>query len=91
MYHNGGQWQIVMELLKGGELFDRIVARRHYDERGARHLMTQITSAIKVYTYVLVVDHVIMLPQYYLQLFIYNVSTCFMIILINISVGVTWT
>jgi serine/threonine protein kinase len=40
------EWFIVMELLRGGELFDRIVAKKHYDETGAKNIMEQIVSAL---------------------------------------------
>jgi serine/threonine protein kinase len=40
-------WLIVMEKLNGGELFDRIVAKRHYSEMGARTIFLQILDAIR--------------------------------------------
>ncbi|KAL0371105.1 UNVERIFIED_CONTAM: Calcium-dependent protein kinase [Sesamum angustifolium] len=38
-YEDDSAVHIVMELCEGGELFDRIVARGHYTERAAAHVM----------------------------------------------------
>ena len=38
---------MVMEVMTGGELFDRIVQKEHYSEAEARSAVTQIVSAIK--------------------------------------------
>ncbi len=37
---------IVMELLKGGDLFDRIVEKGRYSEMAARKIMRKILSAV---------------------------------------------
>ena len=39
---------IVIELCEGGELFDRIVARRHYTERAAATVMKTIVEVVQV-------------------------------------------
>lgn len=39
---------LVMELCQGGELFDRIVARGHYSERGAATTTKTILEVVKV-------------------------------------------
>ncbi|XP_028084767.1 calcium-dependent protein kinase 24 [Camellia sinensis] len=39
---------LVMELCQGGELFDRIVARGHYTERGAATITKTILEVVKV-------------------------------------------
>jgi serine/threonine protein kinase len=38
---------IVMELMTGGELFDRIVAKDHYSEQAAQEAIKMIISAVK--------------------------------------------
>ncbi|GBG24498.1 Protein kinase, putative [Hondaea fermentalgiana] len=38
---------IVMEFLEGGELFDRIVQRKHYTERDARTIMSRVTRTVR--------------------------------------------
>lgn len=38
---------IVMELCRGGELFDRIVRKGHYSERKAAQLMKTIISVVE--------------------------------------------
>jgi serine/threonine protein kinase len=38
---------IVMELMTGGELFDRIVTKDHYSEMAARNAIEMIISAVK--------------------------------------------
>lgn len=37
---------LVLELLEGGELFDRIIARRNFSEEEASHIIRDITSAV---------------------------------------------
>lgn len=37
---------LVLDLVTGGELFDRIVARGHYTERDASGLLSQVLAAI---------------------------------------------
>ena len=37
---------IVMELIRGGDLFDRIVDKGKYDETSARNVMKKIMSAV---------------------------------------------
>lgn len=41
-----GRLYVIMELARGGELFDRIVARDHYSEADARAIVRNILSAI---------------------------------------------
>jgi serine/threonine protein kinase len=38
---------IVTDLCRGGELFDRLVEKVHYDELDARHIMKQILSGVE--------------------------------------------
>jgi calcium/calmodulin-dependent protein kinase I len=38
---------LVMDLMTGGELFDRIVTKDHYSEQEAKQALSQITIAIK--------------------------------------------
>jgi serine/threonine protein kinase len=38
---------IVMELCRGGELFDRIVSKEKYDENDARHIVIRILQGVK--------------------------------------------
>jgi len=37
---------IVLELVSGGELFDRIIAKGHYSEKDAAHLLHEVVVAI---------------------------------------------
>ncbi|EPS73534.1 calcium-dependent protein kinase 8, partial [Genlisea aurea] len=46
-YEDDNAVHIVMELCEGGELFDRIVARGHYTERAAAHVMKTIIEVIQ--------------------------------------------
>jgi calcium/calmodulin-dependent protein kinase I len=39
--------QLVMELMTGGELFDRIVEKEHYSEKEAADTIRPICDAIK--------------------------------------------
>lgn len=47
-YEDDSAVHIVMELCEGGELFDRIVARGHYTERAAAHVMKTIVEVVQV-------------------------------------------
>ncbi|KAK4407407.1 Calcium-dependent protein kinase [Sesamum angolense] len=47
-YEDDSAVHIVMELCEGGELFDRIVARGHYTERAAAHVMRTIVEVIQM-------------------------------------------
>jgi hypothetical protein len=48
---------LVLDLVTGGELFDRIVARGHYTELDASQLMVQVLGAIgSVLCFFLVAD-----------------------------------
>lgn len=38
---------LVMELMRGGELFERIIKKEHYSEQEASTALTQILSAIE--------------------------------------------
>ena len=46
MYDEKTKMYLVLDLVTGGELFDRIVARGHYTEQDAAGLLTQVLSAI---------------------------------------------
>jgi calcium/calmodulin-dependent protein kinase I len=46
-YRNKKYVYLVMELMTGGEMFDRIVEKLHYDEATARRDLTQIAEALK--------------------------------------------
>ncbi|KAL6976649.1 Calcium-dependent protein kinase 8 [Sarracenia purpurea var. burkii] len=48
-YEDDNAVHIVMELCKGGELFDRIVARGQYTERAAAAIMRTIAEVVQVY------------------------------------------
>ncbi|KAK9689204.1 hypothetical protein RND81_09G043200 [Saponaria officinalis] len=39
---------LVMELCAGGELFDRIIAKGHYSEKAAAHILRQIVNVVHV-------------------------------------------
>lgn len=39
---------LVLELLHGGELFDRIIERGKFDDGEARHLAVQLLEGVKV-------------------------------------------
>ncbi|KAG8388995.1 hypothetical protein BUALT_Bualt02G0183400 [Buddleja alternifolia] len=47
-YEDDNAVHIVMELCEGGELFDRIVARGHYTERGAAFVMRTIVEVVQM-------------------------------------------
>ncbi|KAL3828195.1 hypothetical protein ACJIZ3_016997 [Penstemon smallii] len=47
-YEDDNAVHIVMELCEGGELFDRIVARGHYTERAAAHVMKTIVEVVQM-------------------------------------------
>jgi calcium/calmodulin-dependent protein kinase-4 len=40
--------QLILQLVTGGELFERIVERGHYSERYAAEAVRQILSALQV-------------------------------------------
>ncbi len=46
MYDEKTKMYLVLDLVTGGELFDRIVARGHYTEQDAAGLLSQVLSAI---------------------------------------------
>ena len=46
VYDEKSKMYLVLDLVTGGELFDRIVARGHYTELDASQLMVQILGAI---------------------------------------------
>jgi calcium/calmodulin-dependent protein kinase I len=46
VYDEKSKMYLVMDLVTGGELFDRIVARGHYTELDASQLMVQVLGAI---------------------------------------------
>eukprot|EP00299_Pterocystis_sp_00344_P009189 c3775_g1_i1.p1 GENE.c3775_g1_i1~~c3775_g1_i1.p1 ORF type:complete len:366 (+),score=73.30 c3775_g1_i1:42-1100(+) len=46
IYEKKGRMFIVMELVTGGELFDRIIARQHFAENDARDLMHVLISTV---------------------------------------------
>ena len=43
-FDEGNEFYIVTELVAGGELFDRIVAKTHYTEKEARDLVKMFRS-----------------------------------------------
>ncbi|KAK4419575.1 Calcium-dependent protein kinase [Sesamum alatum] len=47
-YEDDSAVHIVMELCEGGELFDRIVARGHYTERAAAHVLRTIVEVVQM-------------------------------------------
>jgi serine/threonine protein kinase len=46
VYDEKSKMYLVLDLVTGGELFDRIVARGHYTELDASQLMVQVLGAI---------------------------------------------
>lgn len=46
VYEDDESFYLVMDLLKGGELFDEIVKRAKFNEKDAAEVMIQILSAI---------------------------------------------
>jgi len=46
VFTNGSTLYMVMEMVKGGDLFDRVVSKSKYDEEKARVLILQLLSAI---------------------------------------------
>jgi len=46
VYEDNRSLHIVTELCTGGELFDRIIAKGHYSEADAAHLIRTLTSAV---------------------------------------------
>lgn len=47
IYQTEDQVQLVMELMDGRDLFDRIITRQRYTEDNARKLMTQVCHGVK--------------------------------------------
>ncbi|KAG5187894.1 kinase-like domain-containing protein, partial [Tribonema minus] len=47
VYHQPGRCMMVMELMEGGELFDRIVAKETYNESEARDLIRILLEALR--------------------------------------------
>jgi len=47
VYENDEQFYLVMELVKGKELFDKIVERGMYSERDAANIIVQVVSAVQ--------------------------------------------
>lgn len=45
-FDEGNDFYIVTELVEGGELFDRIVSKSHYTEKGARDLVKLMLETI---------------------------------------------
>jgi calcium-dependent protein kinase len=48
VYEDDNAVHLVMEFCEGGELFDRIVARGHYNERAAANIARTIVEVVKV-------------------------------------------
>ena len=48
LFENSDYYYIVLELIEGGELFERIQKKDHYSERDARLIMQQLASAMAV-------------------------------------------
>ncbi|EKX42291.1 CHK2 DNA damage checkpoint kinase [Guillardia theta CCMP2712] len=46
MFDSNSKLYIVMELVTGGELFDRIIAKEKYSEKDAAHVFIQIVKAV---------------------------------------------
>ena len=46
VFEEPGEFYIVTELVSGGELFDRIVAKSHYTEKEARDLIKQLLETM---------------------------------------------
>ena len=49
-YDNANAYYIVMELMEGGELFDRIIEQDFYSESKAAKTLRTVVDAIKYYT-----------------------------------------
>ncbi|XP_007665603.1 calcium/calmodulin-dependent protein kinase type 1 isoform X2 [Ornithorhynchus anatinus] len=47
IYESGGHLYLIMQLVSGGELFDRIVEKGFYTERDASRLIRQVLDAVK--------------------------------------------
>ncbi|XP_034633327.1 calcium/calmodulin-dependent protein kinase type 1 [Trachemys scripta elegans] len=47
IYESGGHLYLIMQLVSGGELFDRIVEKGFYTERDASQLIRQILDAVR--------------------------------------------
>jgi len=46
VYEDDENFYLIMDLLKGGELFDEIVRRSKFNEKDAAEIMVQLFSAI---------------------------------------------
>jgi serine/threonine protein kinase len=46
VYEDDTYFYLIMDLLKGGELFDEIVKRQKFSEKDAAEIMVQVFSAI---------------------------------------------
>jgi len=62
MYDTPTKMYLIMELVTGGELFDRIVNRGSYSEKDASHVVRQIVSAIE-YLHALGIVHRDLKPE----------------------------
>ena len=47
VFNEGDVWFLVMELMEGGELFDRIVEKEHYSEKEAAETIKPIVDSIR--------------------------------------------
>lgn len=47
IFENDKEIHLILDLVEGGELFDQIVASKHYSEKSAARVVSQLTSAIR--------------------------------------------